>query len=243
MNAFQTISTLITFRKFVIPGGRYNLSFIGYHKHGGKFMVIIKTITGTTLVEIPGVSNLKFHNFKDQKLALADFSHEVLTRTEFHRADLAGADFRRTRLDGVSFIDADLTGADFRWADVSGADFTRATLAGANFRGAIYATPDDQVCFESAKLSGRTVLPNGIRWGEYLNELVPTLLTAGGRPLSEVATPETWGNHETHNCPMTTAFGVRSFDKIPALYYREAELFSILFDAGLIPMPAPAPIS
>jgi hypothetical protein len=98
-----------------------------------------------------------------------------------------------------------------RYADISDAD-----LRYANLRGAI--------------------LGDGLTWERYLSELVPALLTAGGKTLEAVVT-ESWSCHHWKNCPMATAFGVHSLREIPPLYQAEAERFVQFFDAGFIPNP------
>ncbi|MGH7473694.1 MAG: hypothetical protein ACREJW_07095, partial [Candidatus Methylomirabilales bacterium] len=76
---------------------------------------------------------------------------------------------------------------------------------------------------------------------EYLQLVVPALLVAGGRPLSEVATKEHWQCHTWTNCPMAAAFLVTSLQDIPLLHRARVEQFTQLFDAGLVPLPKIAP--
>src|SRR5438552_2172944 len=90
---------------------------------------------------------------------------------EGRRADLRGADLR-----GENLGDANLRGANLRGADLGGANLGDANLGDAN-------------------LGDETVLPAGFVWKEYLEELVPQLLTAGGRKLEEVANPIVWDCH------------------------------------------------
>jgi hypothetical protein len=137
-----------------------------------------------------------------------------LSRADLRRADLSRADLRR----------ADLSRADLRRADLSGANLSRADLRGATLRG--------------TNLSGDTVLTDGVTWGEYLRDVVPALLCAGGKPLAAVASPETWACHSWTNCPMATAFDVQDLNGVPVLYRWQAERFVQFYDAGLIPLPA-----
>ena len=121
---------------------------------------------------------------------------------------------------------ANLRDADLRRANLSGANLSGANLRGANLRGAN---------LRDADLSGAD-LPPGYEWERYLAEVVPALLTAGGKTLGEVVTAS-WECHDWTNCPMAVAFGVQSLSEIPLLYRREAEFFVQCFDARLIPNP------
>jgi uncharacterized protein YjbI with pentapeptide repeats len=148
-----------------------------------------------------------------------------------HRDWLYGRDGgRRAVLSGADLRDADLRGAVLRRAVLRGAVLRGAVLSGAVLRGAV--------------LRDDTVLTDGVVWREYVTELVPALLTAGGRALEEVATPEVWACHqwgrdgEPLGCPIATAFGVRSLSEVPPLYRAPANLFIQLFDAQLIPLEA-----
>jgi hypothetical protein len=132
------------------------------------------------------------------------------------RANLSGADLRDANLRGANLRGANLRGADLRGADLSGADLRGANLSGANLSGAN--------------------LPPDYKWERYLKEVVPALLTAGGKTLEEVVAAS-WTCHDWTNCPMAVAFNVQSLDAIPPLYKREAEFFIQCFDAGLIPNP------
>ena len=102
-------------------------------------------------------------------------------------------------------------------ANLSGANLSDANLSGANLSGAY--------------------LGFSVGWDTYCDEVVPALLTAGGKKLEEVATEEHWTCHGWSNCPMAAAFSVDSIEKIPPLYRQAAETFIRFFDAGLIPMP------
>jgi len=87
-----------------------------------------------------------------------------------------------------------------------------------------------------AKLTGAK-LSDGVTWGEYLSDVVPALLTAGGRALEDVATEEVWNCHAWDSCPMHAAFGASSLREVPALHRWQAGRFVQLFDARLIPLP------
>ena len=112
-----------------------------------------------------------------------------------------------------------------KWAHGE-ADGVRANLDGANLRG--------------ASLDDRTVLSDGVTWRQYLDEIVPALLVAGGRALADVANAEVWNCHSWENCPMHAAFGAERLSGVPALHRWQAARFVQFFDAGLIPLPTPS---
>ena len=132
------------------------------------------------------------------------------------RLDLSGADLRGAYLSDAYLSGANLSGANLSGAYLSHADLSRANLSRADLR--------------DANLSG------GFKWEQYLSELVPALLTAGGKTLAEVVT-QSWDCHSWENCPMAVEFGVHEIADIPLLYQREAAFFIQLFDAKQIPNP------
>jgi hypothetical protein len=95
-----------------------------------------------------------------------------------------------------------------------------------------------------AYLAGETRLPAGFAGKLYLSELVPALLTAGGKKLEEVANSETWGCHSWGSegrelaCPIATAFDVHQISDVPILYREQANFFIQVFDAKLVPLDA-----
>ena len=127
-------------------------------------------------------------------------------------ADLSGAVLRNADLSGADLSDADLRNADLRNADLRGADLSGADLSGA-------------------------VLTTGETFSDYLSDVVPSLLTAGGKSLDSFA-PH-WQCHSWENCPMHHAFDASDIAGVPALLRPRAEQFIQLFDAGLIPWPLP----
>ena len=145
------------------------------------------------------------------------------------------ADLSWANLSGANLSGANLSGADLSWANLGGADLSGADLGGADLGGAY---------LRGAYLRGaylRGAYLGDVLWESYLSEVVPALLTAGGRTLEEVATPETWACHSWKAdgvaCPIATAFGVEALHKVPALYRQQAERFIRFFDQGLIPLP------
>ena len=105
----------------------------------------------------------------------------------------------------------------------SGANLSDANLSGAYLSGA-YLT--------RANLSG-ALIETGETWEQYLQEVVPALIAAGGHPVS----PQAWACHTWRNCPMAEAFGVHSITEVPVLLRPRAAQFLHFFDAGLIPAP------
>jgi hypothetical protein len=136
----------------------------------------------------------------------ANLSDAYLSGANLSGAYLRGADLRRAYLSGADLSDADLSGAYLRRANLRGADLSEA------------------------------IMPGGYTFEVYKSEVVPALLTAGGKTLEEVV-GASWECHEWTNCPMAIAFDVHSEDDIPPLYREQARLFIQLFDAELIPNP------
>jgi hypothetical protein len=142
------------------------------------------------------------------------------------RADLAGADLARADLVG-----ANLEGADLARADLAGANLAGANLEGANLEGADLARADLEGA--SIKMSPDTRIETGETWKEYLEQVVPQLIAAGGHAVTERA----WACHTWDNCPMAEAFGVHATSGAPILLRPRIDQFVRYFDAGLIPMP------
>jgi len=174
-----------------------------------------------------------------------------------HRANLVGANLRGADLRGADLVGANLRGADLRGADLVGANLRGAYLVGANLRGAYLGDADlvganlrgaylgdadlGDADLVGANLRGANLrdatMPGGETWEQYLADVVPALLVAGGRPLAEVATEKAWVCHSWDNCPMAAAFGCDSIDGVPLLYRPRAVEFIQFFDARLIPRP------
>ena len=66
-------------------------------------------------------------------------------------------------------------------------------------------------------------------------EWLPTLLTAGGKTVAEVA--EHWDCHTWSNCPMHAAFGANDIHGVPEEWRDDAQVFITLFDAWALPRP------
>ena len=160
---------------------------------------------------------------------------------------LGGADLRKAYLNNANLTcaylteanlsDADLTGANMYGANLTGAymygvNLTGANLAGADLTGASMVVAD----LKEANLTG-TILPNGETFEYFVQHTVPLLLTAGGKPLEEVASRGNWACHSWRNCPIAVAFCASSTSGVPEEHRLNAVTFIVLFDAGLIPRP------
>jgi hypothetical protein len=123
---------------------------------------------------------------------------------------------------GANLSDANLRGANLRGANLSDANLRGANLSDANLSDAIvYGCALGVPTFD-----------------EYLSEVVPALLTAGGVTIQAILDAGAWECHSWDNCPMAVAFKVPGLDKIPPLHRPRAAQFVSLFDARLIPRSA-----
>jgi len=89
---------------------------------------------------------------------------------------------------------------------------------------------------EGAYLNGDTTIETGETWNQYLVEVLPALLTAGGRPISDVLMLQHWTCHSWENCPIAAAFQADGLSGVPMLLRPRAQQFIRLFDAKLIPL-------
>jgi hypothetical protein len=146
-----------------------------------------------------------------------------LRDADLRDADLGGANLRDANLRDANLRGADLRDADLRGADLGDADLRDADLRDANLRG--------------ADLGGAR-LETGETLAQYIESVVPSLCTAGGRTIEEVATA--WNCHDWGNCPMHVAFnGAESPEdpRVPMLLRPRVYQFVRLFDARLLPNP------
>jgi hypothetical protein len=88
-----------------------------------------------------------------------------------------------------------------------------------------------------ANLYEKTVMPGGETWKQYLEEVVPALLTAGRKSLEEILTTKQWECHDWANCPMAAAYGISEVSEGPRLLQPRIREFIHFLDAGLIPLP------
>ena len=140
-------------------------------------------------------------------------------------ANLSGANLRDANLSGAYLGGAYLRDANLRYASLSGADLGDANLGGANLSGAN---------LRDANLSDAIVTADGQTLTKYM-EWLPTLLTAGGKTVAEVA--EHWDCHTWSNCPMHAAFGANDIHGVPEEWRDDAQVFITLFDAWALPRP------
>jgi len=187
-------------------------------------------------------ANLSFADLSGANLSGADLRFADLSGANLRGANLRGADLSGANLRGADLLGAYLSGANLRGADLLGAylrdanlrdaDLRDANLRDANLRGA-----DLRGAYLRGANLGGAVLEDGVNVKEYVEKVVPGLLTAGGKTLEEVLTTGCWECHEWNNCPMAVAFNVHSVDEVPALHRWQARRFVALFDAGQIPKP------
>ena len=155
-----------------------------------------------------------------------------LSGADLRQADLSGAYLRSADLSGADLADANLTGANLAEANLTGAD-----LSGANLTGAyMYGVNLTGANLAGADLTG-AILPNGETLKQFVEHTVPRLLTAGGKPLEEVASSGNWACHSWRNCPIAVAFSTDRATDVPEEHRLNAVTFIALFDAGLIPRP------
>ncbi|MFC0633254.1 pentapeptide repeat-containing protein [Brevundimonas balnearis] len=204
---------------------------------------------------------LRGANLSGAYLSRAYLSEADLSRADLSRADLRGANLRRADL-----READLSRADLRGANLRGAYLSRADLRGANLRGAYlsraYLSEADlsradlseaylsranlsradlrEANLRGAKNLDDMIMPDGLTFAQYKRDVVPALLTAGGKTLDDIRAAGAWDCHDWSNCPMHVAFGVNSTSEMTgkfAIYRTRADEFIRLFDARLIPAP------
>lgn len=178
---------------------------------------------------LPGV-NFSGANLRGSDLRDSDLSEDA----NFSGANLQDADLRRCDLHGVDFQDADLQGALFRDSVLRGADFRRSNLDDVDLQGADLQGAD----FQGAKNVETIILDTNGTMHDYIEQIMPALLVAGGKTIEEVAAG--WDCHDWGNCPMSIAFSVHRLDDVPILFRLRARQFVDLFDARLLPRPTVA---
>jgi hypothetical protein len=174
-----------------------------------------------------GGANLGGANLRSADLGGADLGGADLGGANLRSADLGGANLGGADLGGANLRSADLRSADLRSANLGGADLGGADLGGADLGGAN---------LRSANLGGAR-LTFGETWEKYLEEVVPALLTAGGKTVADIVAAGAWECHDWGNCPMHAAFGIDHSSEGPILLRPRIEEFVRLFDAQLIPLP------
>ena len=201
------------------------------------------TLAGTDLYQ----SDLSDADLRKADLSGADLTDADLSRANLADANLSGANLSAADLTDTNLSGADLTGACLSWshltyANLTWADLTKANLTGtnlnhANLTGANLVGVDLRATnLNHANLTGAT-LTNGETFEYFVQHTVPWLLTAGGKPLEEVASDKNWACHSWRNCPIAVAFRTNNTANVPEEYREAAGLFITLFDAKLIPRP------
>ena len=171
-----------------------------------------------------------------------------LSQANLYRVKVAGINLTGANLTNASLVNADLSGSDLSYADLSGSDLSGAKLTNANLSHAkltnanlsdakLIKTNLADAILDSMILTGSTILPTGDTWKSYIEEVVPILLTSGGKTLVDVLDTGCWDCHRWLNCPMHAAFDANEINDIPILFRPRAEQFIQFFDARLIPQP------
>ncbi len=184
-------------------------------------------------IEIPDDTDERFRLRAAVEIAVgrkANLSDADLSGANLSAADLSGANLSAADLSAADLRDADLRAADLRAADLSAADLSAADLSAADLRDAD---------LRDAKNVGDFTMPDGLLFSEYLRDVVPALLTAGGKTIEQIVAAGAWECHEWSNCPMAVAFGIVDQQHAPPLLRARVREFVQFFDAGLIPCPAP----
>ncbi len=103
-------------------------------------------------------------SFSQSKLIGVNLQGANLYRTNFYNANLAQANLREADLRKAELYKANLKNADLQNADLSGANLSSAILKDANLSGAnLKGAKVDEEQLKTAKLSWRTILPDGRR--------------------------------------------------------------------------------
>jgi hypothetical protein len=179
----------------------------------------MKTYTPVELKEI-----LRLH-----KLWLNGDSKGI--RADLSESDLRGSDLSESDLRGSDLSESDLRGSDLRGSNLSGSNLRNSNLSGSNLSGSNLSGSN----LSNSNLR-KVILPYGETWEQYLAEVVPNLLKAGGKDISEIV-KEAWDCHNWDNCPMACAFSVKSEGDTPLLLRPRVQEFVRFFDAKLIPKP------
>ncbi len=165
-----------------------------------------------------------------------------LTRANLDGANLTLANLTLANLDGANLDGANLTLANLTLANLTRANLYGAKLDGANLDGANLTLANLTLAnLKNAKVADNTNL-TGEPWKDYLEKVLPALLTAGGKTIEEIVAAGAWNCHQWSNCPMHCAFGIDNPIEAPLLLKPRIEQFVQLFDAGLIPCPIAAAV-
>lgn len=168
--------------------------------------------------------------FIDTSLRNADLINVV-----FRSCELANVDLTTACLRSAKFIDCNISNCDFAGANLTNvtANFSmmHCRFDGANLQGTDFSLGDEA---DGNSISDKTVLSCGVPYDEFLSDVVPYLLQAGGVPLEKTMGEVTWDCHSWDNCPMRVAFNASGNNEIPPQFRPLAKQFIELFDFGLI---------
>ena len=161
-----------------------------------------------------------------------------LVNASLDSCSLVNANLVNASLDGCSLVSAILVSADLDGASLVNASLVNARLDNARLDSCNLVNANlINARLDNASLANAR-LPTGETWDEYITQVVPALLTAGGRELAAVATEQTWACHTWENCPIAEAFETHGLFDVPMLLRPRVEQFLQLFDARVIPLEA-----
>ena len=183
-----------------------------------------------------GPTSLQGANLGEADLQGANLQGANLQGADLRRADLRGAYLERTDLQEADLRDADLQEACGQRVNLNRANLEWATLRGADLQGADLR--------ESNLVRADLVLglmSSGESFEEFVDNVVPALLTAGGKTLEEIVASGAWDSHDWPNNPISAAFDCDSLAGVPLLLRSRANQFLHLFTNGLIPPPVSKP--
>lgn len=164
------------------------------------------------------MSSLHGSTFIDCRLKNVDLSDAKVGLTVFKDSRLERVNLQKTLLQEAVFQGSELVRCDLSDADMSGALF--------DFQLSLHGKHN--------RISNLTVLPSGVTWGEYLDQVLPYLLQSGRVPLVEVMKKEIWECHSWENCPMRVLFGVAYETDVPPQLRNLAREFINLYDGRLL---------
>ncbi len=160
--------------------------------------------------------NLSRANLFGANLSNANLFDSNLSYANLYNANLANTNLTGTNLSRANLYSSNLFGSNLSRSNLIDANLSRSNLLGTNLIG--------------ANLTGEI-------WEEYIKNVVPTLLQAGGKSLEEILATGCWDCHSWQNCPMSVAFNIKKASEAPILLKPRVKQFVALFDLKIIPKP------
>lgn len=207
-------------------------------------MIELKTVAGKVILKGKDLDEilrlvhphaLSHANFTGVSITGASFKGAELSCASFHGATLVNCDFSLANLYGVSFAGATLSNCNFDTAWALQSNFALATLSNCDFSAANLAHASFHPGGGGFDLSDATIISLGYRWSEFVDKVVPYLLSACGKSIEEVANEKTWECHDWNNCPLRNAYG-DGIKHVPLHMQEIAREFMLYFDLEKIPL-------